>query len=171
MKMKKEITVTLNENSHKHAEMIIAVIGNTELVIFCEVIDHENEDGNYWAISSLSTLASCNNNFFVCHPKHKEECLHWLNGGDVENTALEVAALKITPFYQSGWHVNHPFMNPEAELRIKQEPEYVKVDDLYSISRDVEYYTINGDDYELIDGCRDIAEHFSNHMLYRKVEK
>ena len=62
-------------------------------------------------------------------------------------------------------------MNPEAELRIKQEPEYVKVDDLYSISRDVEYYTINGDDYELIDGCRDIAEHFSNHMLYRKVEK
>lgn len=32
--MKKEITVTINENSHKHAEMIIHTIADPELAIF-----------------------------------------------------------------------------------------------------------------------------------------
>ena len=69
---------------HANAEMIKAVLDNTELVIFCEVVDHENEDGNYWAVSNLSSLVSCFNKFFVCLPQHKEACLHWLNGGDVQ---------------------------------------------------------------------------------------
>ena len=69
---------------HKNSEMIKSVIDNTELVIFCEVIEHDNESGNYWAVSNLSSLVSCHNNFFLCLPQHKESCLHWLNGGEVQ---------------------------------------------------------------------------------------
>ncbi|AUR83554.1 hypothetical protein NVP1036O_56 [Vibrio phage 1.036.O._10N.286.45.C3] len=69
---------------HKNAEMIIAAANNTEMVVFVKVIDQEDESGNYWAVSSLSTLVTACNEFFLCLPQHKDACLHWLNGGDVE---------------------------------------------------------------------------------------
>ncbi len=69
---------------HKNAEMIKAVVDNVDLVIFVRVIDQEDERGNYWSFSSLATLAVASNDFFLCLPQHKDACLHWLNGGELQ---------------------------------------------------------------------------------------
>ncbi len=66
---------------HKNAEMIIAKVNNTELVVLVKVIDSQNESGSYWTVSSLSALSVAENKFFLCLPQHKKACLHWLNGG------------------------------------------------------------------------------------------
>lgn len=66
---------------HKHADIAKAKLDNVNLVLFAK---HESSDK--WAeivyhgdIAFLSDYE-----YFLCLPQHKEACLHWLNGGDVE---------------------------------------------------------------------------------------
>lgn len=106
---------------HANSEMIKAVLDNTELAIFCEVVDHGNEDGNYWAVSSLRDLVSCFNKFFVCLPQHKEACLHWLNGGEVE---FECGSKwHSCSDWSREWYETSGFTCEDNKLRIKPKKE------------------------------------------------
>jgi hypothetical protein len=68
-------------------------------------------------------LVSCFNDFFLCLPQHKEACLHWLNGGDVQDYYED----EWTPVNSSdgkpSWSIHHAFMDEEAEYRIKPKKE------------------------------------------------
>jgi len=52
--------------AHKHAAMIKAKADNMDLVVF---IQHDQTE---WE------------QVLICLPQHKEACLHWLNGGEIE---------------------------------------------------------------------------------------
>ena len=61
---------------HANSEMIKAVADNTELVIFCK--------GNSGRWKAACPADIFYNDSFLCLPQHKDACLHWLNGGDVQ---------------------------------------------------------------------------------------
>ena len=68
----------MNIEPHKNAKMIKALADNKRLVVFYRV------DGT-WYETEFGTLVTCENPHFLCLPQHKEACLHWLNGGDVQH--------------------------------------------------------------------------------------
>lgn len=68
---------------HKHYEMIVAKAANMDLIqlykaggVWQETSEQFNMN-NGWAFFEDS-------DYFLCMPKHKEACLWWLNGGEVE---------------------------------------------------------------------------------------
>lgn len=65
-------------SKHKHFEMGVAKLGNTELVLFykgehrwVELFQHE--------MPYVETAE-----YFLCLPQFTKACLHWLNGGETE---------------------------------------------------------------------------------------
>lgn len=65
---------------HKHYDMIVAKAANMGLVVFSKTKNSEK-----WEESSLvAFIVNENFDFFLCLPQHKEACLHWLNGGEVQ---------------------------------------------------------------------------------------
>jgi hypothetical protein len=62
---------------HKHAEMIKAKADNIELIVFSE------RDGAWDACVGFPSWFK-NRDYFLCLPKHKKECLRWLNGGEIQ---------------------------------------------------------------------------------------
>ena len=62
---------------HKHYDIIVAKAANTDLVVFVR-------DGSHWNELDFQAAFYEVNNYFLCLPQHKEACLHWLNGGDVQ---------------------------------------------------------------------------------------
>ena len=134
---------------HANSEMIKAVLDNTELTILCEVVDHGNEDGNYWTVSNLSSLVSCFNKFFVCLPQHKEAVLYSLNGG---------VALYESPreegehaLGQAEWRKDDWYMQYDCESRIKPKKEKrwiaVNGESVCFVNHEIMY----PDDYQLIE--------------------
>lgn len=167
--MKKEITVTLTENSHKHAEMQIHAIANPELVIFYK----SNSDNSWGKISNLD-VSWLGDNYFLCHPDHEKECLHWLNGGDVEFRVYGNAQWSDYPIGKE-WEENIAFMREGLEFRIKQEPEYVKVESIFDLNKEEQYYcNSTGKSYDPIGQYPSeqyLVAQLEQNNLYRKVEK
>lgn len=116
----KEITVTLTDKSHKHAEMQIHKIANPELVL----LGNAGFDLSWFKVKSNAWNTDVE--YFLCHPDHEKECLHCLNGGHVDNVDQEGVAFKIASISLTGWHAKHPFMDPDSELRLMLEPKFVK---------------------------------------------
>lgn len=108
---------------HKHYEMIVAKAANMELVLFV------NTEEQKWRVSNCgshfpSFYRDPEYQWFLCLPQHKEACLHWLNGGEIQD------------YYNGEWtkikcHDGNPdwnepdqlFMNEEFQLRIKPKKE------------------------------------------------
>ena len=111
--------------AHKHAKMIKAKADNMELVVFAngaEAIGENDwfEYGNNG--DDFPTLyADCE--YFLCLPKHKEACLHWLNGGEIEMQSDE-AWMPVEMFKNTmPWHPLRIFMEDYTAMRIKPRKE------------------------------------------------
>lgn len=65
---------------HKHYEMIMAKAKNMELTV---LYAPETDKWVKWVGSKKAIFFTEDDNYFLCHPKHTEACLHWLNGGKV----------------------------------------------------------------------------------------
>lgn len=64
---------------HKHYEMIVAKAANMDLIIF------HSQDGKEWKQAHDTCLPIfSSDHYFLCLPQHKDACLHWLNGGEVQ---------------------------------------------------------------------------------------
>ena len=103
---------------HKNYEMIKAVAYNTELVIFF----NDTED-NEWRPCSFEMLFSpdVDTEYFLCLPQHKEACLHWLNGGEVE---FEYdSKWHSCSYWSMEWHETSGFICEDNKLRIKPKKE------------------------------------------------
>lgn len=116
--------------AHKHAEMIKAKADNMELVVFIQV-------NNKWQeYEGFGFPAFSRDNYFACLPQHKEACLHWLNGGDVEEKGFcaddkyfdDPFKGEPNPFK---WYNYHVFMDDGLVIRIKpkNEKRYIGVKD------------------------------------------
>ncbi|QIQ61306.1 hypothetical protein V039C_0028 [Vibrio phage V039C] len=100
--------------AHKHAAMIKAKADNMELVKFIKA-------NGVWVVDNLGSCHfddACE--YFLCLPQHKEACLHWLNGGDVEFFECE-------KWHQINskikWGSGHLFMGEFFKIRIKPRKE------------------------------------------------
>lgn len=98
---------------HKHYEMITAKSNNIDLVVLM------NRTDRYWrkqAVDKDMISFSEYREYFLCHPKHTDECLHWLNGGKVYCDGHE-----LEPFNGGRWDPEHVFMcdsvNITAEVK------------------------------------------------------
>ena len=67
-------------SKHKHYEMIVAKAADTELVVFFKC-----DTGWYFDDTSETIKFHSDTDYFLCLPQHKEYCLHWLNGGEVQD--------------------------------------------------------------------------------------
>lgn len=123
----KTITIEVTEKSHKHLEMIVAKAANMDLVLFIKLGDQWQATGCH--DNQVINIAS-HYEYFLCLPQHKEECLHWLNGGKIQAIHFENQTPNSGVMFDSmlvdvddefdtyKWKVNHIFMEPH-EIRIK----------------------------------------------------
>lgn len=113
--------------AHKHAEMIKAKADNMDLVVFRSDCDGQPWYETYETPVSESEFVE----YFLCLPKHNEngQCLHWLNGGDVEFRRNGDNWQDECEKYQ-GWADYCGMMNPDVEFRIKprKEKRWIAVD-------------------------------------------
>lgn len=100
---------------HKHADMIIAKAENMDLTVF--YFDAEDKE---WRRRSFEMMISDETpvSYFLCLHKHKDACLHWLNGGSVQDF-FEGEWTDCTDYDGvTDWSCEHMFMLEEAEYRI-----------------------------------------------------
>ncbi|HDI3147842.1 TPA: hypothetical protein PMB01_001664 [Vibrio cholerae] len=103
-------------SKHKHYDMIVAKAANMDLFKFIK-------SANGWAIGNLSSSHFDDAyEYFLCLPQHKDACLHWLNGGEVEFVSqfsdgwTEYDSIK-------SWGVGSVFMQSDYKFRIKTRKE------------------------------------------------
>lgn len=103
---------------HRHAEMIKAKADNMELVTF---VYHGPVIG--WLLNSTNQYAIFDESLecFLCLPKHKEVCLHWLDGGEIQYKTIKYGWMNVDECNQ--WSNNCVFMDLQNEFRIKPRTE------------------------------------------------
>ncbi|MGB0943661.1 MAG: hypothetical protein ACPGUE_14720 [Marinomonas sp.] len=103
---------------HRHYEMICAKSANMDLVKF-------QFDSGKWieSVNQRKIQFSENGSYFLCLPQHKEACLHWLNGGEVQ-----IQDFPTSEFYDhidkpSRWSIEVWWMSELCNIRIKPRKE------------------------------------------------
>lgn len=106
---------------HKHAEMIKVKADNMELVLFfkADEVEWRKVDGQDVFPINRSHYVE----YFLCHPKHADVCLHWLNGGEVEVLVGDVRSESMPKDYFREWRREHIFMRDDLDIRIKPRKE------------------------------------------------
>lgn len=131
--------------AHKHAEMIKAKADNMELVVF---VRPNHSDGWYKMQDDIDIPEFFSTDeYFLCHPKHEKECLHWLNGGKVEIINDNgFRALLLSEDRHAGWSPYFSFMSEQKTIRIKPRKEkrwivtngervrFINSDEIYPLS-------------------------------------
>ncbi len=115
---------------HKHYDKIVAKAKNMDLVVFTK--DCIAPNNKPWLAIESGHLPAFDEHceYFLCLPQHKEVCLHWLNGGEVQNNITkhlrDDSWIYFTPFNSSScepWAYNCNFMREESNFRIKPRKE------------------------------------------------
>ena len=112
---------------HKHHAMIVAKAENMELVVFAN-----SGDGEWFEMKNEESPIIDFFEYFLCLPQHKEACLHWLNGGEVE---FEYdSKWNSCSYWSREWHETSGFTCEDNKLRIKpkKEKRWIAVDPLTS---------------------------------------
>ena len=100
--------------------MIVAKAENMELIKFAR------RDGGDWVVCQdqdgvNSTRMDPSWDYFLCLPQHKEACLHWLNGGEVE---FEYdSKWHSCSYWSREWYETSGFTCEDNKLRIKPKKE------------------------------------------------
>lgn len=104
---------------HVHYEMIVAKAANFELIQFVKIGDNWEIVGSH--DNKVVSFAS-HYEYFLCLPQHKEACLHWLNGGKVQQKPIDndnwMACADVDEVAWMSWT---SFMQDKLEFRIKPE--------------------------------------------------
>lgn len=122
---------------HVHAEMIKAKADNMGLVVF-----RKNYDNSWGEIQCHDCCFMQDFEYFLCLPQHKEACLHWLNGGEIEFTSdFSDGWTEYEPI--RSWGAGSVFMQSEYKFRIKPRKEKL-------------YIAVKTDKHERLGGCRKV---------------
>ena len=127
---------------HKHYDLIVASVANMDLVMFVKLDNH----GGEWVESTVNpSIPWCEGSeYFLCLPQHKEACLHWLNGGEVEFEFLPDGCGEFglaAPLSEAGWVIDHVFMDDQL-IRIKPKKEK-RVIGVHKDGRTTSHYAID----------------------------
>ena len=79
-------------NRHRNYDMIVAKAADMDLFVFSkDFYSEKSKDYTGWGVVDYPARVLFNSDLdlFLCLPKHKEACLHWLNGGDVQHNDCE----------------------------------------------------------------------------------
>lgn len=115
----KEVYAMKNKiTAHEHAEMIKTKADNMELVVFINNYDK-------WMLGDLKNLVDLDMiPAFLCLPQHKEVCLHWLNGGDVQfKPKLTNLWIMLDEKSNSKWTKDSGWTMDNFQFRIKPKKE------------------------------------------------
>ena len=103
---------------HKHYEMIVAKAKNMELVVF------EKSKLNGWVLLERHLIPDSDAcDYFLCLPQHKEACLHWLNGGDVQVQDFPTNDFNDYLDEKYEWSLESWWMSEQCNVRIKPKKE------------------------------------------------
>ena len=111
-----------NKMKHKHYDLIVAKAANMDLVVFCKGVN----DGCEWHEVKRFPNWQTNASYFLCLPQHKDACLHWLNGGEVQGEDPN------RPNYfddyanfvdRKNWSCTAWYMRKDRNIRIKPKKE------------------------------------------------
>lgn len=104
--------------AHKHYEMIVTKAANMDLVLFRKTPTGESwEECRYdWMPTDLQ------DKYFLCLPRHKETCLHWLNGGEVFAQKGDINQ-RLQPIVNFGSGLKSYWLNSDYIIRIKPRKE------------------------------------------------
>ena len=109
---------------HKNAEIICAKAANMELIRFIKLDDNK---GCEWVIQTgnaqHSTQFNEQSEYFLCLPQHKEVCLHWLNGGEIEGYCAQDEEWITVVIDETEWSLTSTFMQDYYKFRINQRKE------------------------------------------------
>jgi len=104
---------------HKYYEIIVAKANNMDLVLL-----YRADTSELWrrTISDKAFPINDTSEYYLCHPKHAEACLHWLNGGEVQYIFVDdwVDVRGIACLWSSCYGV---FTRGDREIRIKPKKE------------------------------------------------
>lgn len=113
---------------HKHADMIIAKAENMDLVLLVKLMNQPDFD---WVecVSGVKLPFDQERDYFLCLHEHKDYCLHWLNGGSVQDYFEDEWSACSGYDGNNNWSYEHMFMLEEAEYRIapKKEKRWIAV--------------------------------------------
>lgn len=127
---------------HPYYDMIVAKAANMDLVVF-----RKHDNGEWMPLHGQDEVKiKRSGEYFLCHPKHKDECLHWLNGGEVETDIAKVDWLSIDNYEESSlkqWTPTQGFMEESLEFRIKPRKEKL-------------YIAVKTGKHEYLGGCRKV---------------
>ena len=122
---------------HRHHDMICAKAANMDLVVFVK-----NDEWDLTESCNDALMFFAGKDYFLCLPKHKEACLHWLNGGDVEFISdFSDGWTDYDPL--SVWTAGSVFMQIDYKFRIKPRMEKL-------------YIAVKTDKHERLGGCRNV---------------
>lgn len=117
----------ISMSKHKWHDMIVAKAANMHLVTLIKF-------GDEWMVSAPHETGAIltfddRYEYFLCIPKHKEACLHWLNGGEIQNKDNK-GFYDCTLDVATKFDANCIFMNVNNEIRIKpkKEKRWIAVD-------------------------------------------
>lgn len=105
---------------HKYAKMIKAKADNKVLIVFRKTPCSDTWQQcrqDWWPVEEQDE-------YFLCHPKHADVCLHWLNAGEIEIFDEKYVDTKWVQVYISlNWNRCHPLMSDTLAFRIKPRKE------------------------------------------------
>lgn len=155
---------------HVHFEKIVAKAANMDLVVFgyCNLDKLWSEEEP--SLPGVDFIDSSNTDYFLCLPQHKEACLHWLNGGDVQEKGSNASDSwwsdsDNSKYWSAQWHEDHIFMSDVSVFRIKpkKEKRWIAVNPL---TGSVELF---GDE-KVLDNCLSCPEYKSHQKIEIEVE-
>lgn len=104
---------------HKHYEMIVAKAANMDLVVFVKPCDN----GAWYEKCDSACQWWEDSDYFLCLPQHKEACLHWLNGGEVQVQDFPTNDFNDYLDEKYEWSIESWWMSEQCNIRIKPKKE------------------------------------------------
>ena len=106
---------------HEHYDMIVAKAENMDLIQFV----YNNHFEKWVECAGQEDVRFVDGGmYFLCLPKHKEACLHWLNGGDIDYLDSNEGWVRHSKYTESiKWNHRMMLVDPEEKFRIKPRKE------------------------------------------------
>ena len=106
---------------HVHYDKIVAKAANMALIVLNKNAVNEWVEQEY--TETDVKFSETGFGYFLCLPQHKDACLHWLNGGEVESHHEDYGTMTLADAGCIEWSVKSSFMKESIEIRIKPKKE------------------------------------------------
>lgn len=127
---------------HKHYDMICEKAANMDLILFRKTPSSETWETcrRDWMPTDLQ------DEYFLCLPQHKDACLHWLNGHEIE----------IRQGYSQEWEVYGPVKVWSIKSIFMKDYHQSRVKPRIKPRKERLWLAVKTDKHEHLGGCRKV---------------